>query len=77
MTHRPCAVDTSAMTVRPEVIDTLANVTDGSAIVGQDLIIRFISYIYIIIQNERGQLISFFLIFYLLYFNIYLLKETL
>ena len=45
MTYRPCAVDTSAMTVRPVVIDTSANVTDSSAIVGQDLIIRFISYI--------------------------------
>ena len=82
MTHWPCAVDTLAMTVRPKVIDTSANVTDSSAIVGQDLIIRFIIsyiYIYIIIQNEQGQLISFFFLFIIcmLYFNIYLLKDTL
>ena len=45
MTHRPCSVDTLAMTGRPKVIDTSANVTDSSTIVGQDLIIRFISYV--------------------------------
>ena len=54
MTHWPCAVDTSAMTVGPKVIEALANDTDSSAIVGQDLIIlRFISYNIYIYNNKQ------------------------
>ena len=38
--------DTSAMTVRPKVIDTSADVTDSSVIVGQDIVIIYIIYLY-------------------------------
>lgn len=57
----PSAVDTSALTGRPKVNDTLANVTETSALVGQDLyyICDIIIFSYRYVRKQyKGQIDS-------------------